>query len=877
MKSDLLERIKQWIIHNQEKEPLFYGDESEGAFLNQDLVNSVGELRYLLGELMKEVNEVSKIYKTSMRSPSQENIQAAKKIIDELENWSEILKHLQLIKNLFASSSKHFLRFANNSNHILSIIQYLEKAKFSQSQIETIRQITSGQNNLAGRDFPDEVNQEGMDKVFRNSIYNIQSGAEKTLKVLREVLQNAVDATHPQQKPELTLREGWLPEVHVETSIFKDHNTNEYLMDIIVEDKGVGMDWDIISKKFFVTFESGKNNDIGATGGFGIAKALIQDAPDHGWSIDTNNIHSSRFHKNVFLGTRKTNQYDPPKSEISNNGTKLSLYGLPYVMTEHIEKLCSVYATNGKVKIFLNGKEQTPSFLLDADDVKQISRENLNSLAQVASDDESEKEVADRVLEKKKSAISEKIQEVGLLSGERNKYSFYLKRSNNSGKLYVMLNGQYQFDEEKYMSRLDVIVSVETKARPGDNDYPLDPGREYLRGNAKNLVDEFVSLIKDFARELSNDELFKDGIESLIVNDQERPMMIDEEESTTQKKDIMMKSLQQVTGGAFEETEEEVQNQDAQKRHEFDQKTNEEKIELVVRNLSSKVDENSPFSKDAIKRMVSSAVESSEDRVEQNKKIKEIIEGLVTPGHILVQKNFVAKKAVSENPKMTGEMLIIWQKTVKLIIKKMTSVIESYNSARRRPFVPGLIYSDEALGLYMPSKSDRAFDSICINPITMSAYILPKLFREKLDDSREKDAFSILDQMEDSKDGSDTPTTRLAKFIFHVAVHEVCHFLYPDGYAPENFHKYITKIELICHDEYDQVRKIVKTHMPGLKKSARQLIGIVKKNKKKVSESFVRWLKNKNSILENNHIELLENNCFKTNYSINFKDFIKQQ
>jgi hypothetical protein len=85
----------------------------------------------------------------------------------------------------------------------------------------------------------------------------------------------------------------------------------------------------------------------------------------------------------------------------------------------------------------------------------------------------------------------------------------------------------------------------------------------------------------------------------------------------------------------------------------------------------------------------------------------------------------------------------------------------------------------------------------------------------------------------------------VAKFVFHLAVHEICHFLYPDGYSPENFHKFITKLELVCHDEYEQIRKEVKIHMKGLRKSAQKLIGIVAKNRqpKKVAESFSSWVR----------------------------------
>lgn len=857
MTSDLLQRLQSWVASKGREEPMFLLDGS--PHLTSAHSESVQDLRVIIGELMKEVNEASLLYKRSMRSPSRETAAAAAKIIDELENWGEIARGLDVVKGLLADGSRSIVRFSPLARSISHAIHYLERARFSREQVDAIRRMASGgPDSMQGRDFPDEVNQEGMDKVFRNSIYNIQTGAQKTLKVVREVLQNAVDATDPGQKPQLRLREGWKPEVHITTSFFKGSD-GQYHMDVIVEDKGTGMDWEVLSKKFFVTFESGKAGDKGAAGGFGIAKQLIQDAPDHGWSIDTNGMHSGRFHKNVFLGTRSADRYEAPTTEIkkSGDGTTVTLHGLPYAGSDDMANLCQVYATNGRVKIFLNGKEQEPKFLLESEGVKRLG-DDVDDVAKVAADDDTELDVAKRVLQKSKSAIREKMEEIGLVSGGKSKYKFYLHRTTGGGKLYVLVNGQFQFEESKYIPRLDLIVSVETTARPGDDDYPLDPGREYLRGNAKNLVNELCNLIKNFADEMSKDELFKDGIESLVVNEDEKPMTIEDSESTTEKKDAAMRILQSVTGGAFSDPEREERpepepegGREPEPDHRPPANADEDKINKATQGLVDAFGgANSPFSDDTIRRLVKDAVGSSDDRVVQQK-IKSVVEGLATPGHILVQRNFVGKQAVTKNPKLTGEMLIVWQKAVKIIIRKMTAVIESHSSARSRPFVPGLIYSNEALGLFMPAKADRPFDSICVNPITMAAYILPGEFRSRLENERDKDAFELLDHMDNSKGSADTPITRLAKFIFHVAVHEVCHFLYPDGYSPENFHRFITKIELVCHDEYEQIKREVKLHMPGLRKCARSLIGVVARSRAgKVEESFREWVLRRPSPLQ---------------------------
>lgn len=883
MKSDLLERLKKWILENEREEAIgmstFLRKTEKGEQISpgdKPLVTtkqhaSVGELRNILGQLMKEVNDASLVYKKSMRSPSAENIEASRRMIDELQLWDEIISLVRHIKSFFSESSPNFLRFDRDAGYIINILHYLERAKFSPEQVEFIRQLASSPSaGERSEDFPDEVNQEGLNRMFENSIYNTQSGDQKTLKVIREVLQNAVDATDPKQKPQLASRPGWKPEIHIKTAIFKEGD--EHYLDIIVDDRGVGMNWDVLSKKFFVTFESGKAGDHGAAGGFGIAKALIQEAPKHGWSVDTNGIHSSRFHKNVFLGTRRGGRYEAPSTEIKKHedGTSLALHGMPYASQDRIRELCSVYATNGRVKIFLDGKEQEPKFLLDSDQVTPIG--DGASIVSAVADDDSERDVAQRLLEKRKDAITDKMSEIGAIAGGRNKYKFYLKKTSGSGKLYVMVNGQFQFDEEKYISRLDVIVSIDTQARPGDPDYPLDPGREYLRGDAKNSINELVSLLKDFTKEMADDELFKDGIESIIVNEDESPMTMDEEESTTHKKEALAAVLQGAVGLFKKDSQDsdERDRSDSQDSDEDRPTSSQPDIDEVTKQLADLAGNESPFSEETIGRLVKEAIGSSSDRVEQNNMIKSIVEGLSTPGHILVQKNFVAKKAVSEQPKITGEMLIVWQKAVKIIIKKMSAV---YSGTRSRPFVPGLIYSSEALGLYMPAKPGRKFDSICVNPVTMSAHILPKYFAERLEDDELKQAFEIIDEMDGP---SETPINRLSKFIFHLAIHEVCHYLYPDGWSPENFHRYISKMERICHDEYDQIKREVKLHMGGLRKSAQRLITIVAKNRTK-KESFRQWAQSRGSrMLFESPKKLVEKRRDAMPTAKNFREFLRR-
>jgi hypothetical protein len=71
--------------------------------------------------------------------------------------------------------------------------------------------------------------------------------------------------------------------------------------------------------------------------------------------------------------------------------------------------------------------------------------------------------------------------------------------------------------------------------------------------------------------------------------------------------------------------------------------------------------------------------------------------------------------------------------------------------------------------------------------------------------------------------------------LFHEAIHEITHLLYPDYYSgsSEEFHKMISKMENVNHFNYGEIRDEVKRYMPQLKKDTDKLIRRIKKDKKK--------------------------------------------
>lgn len=822
----------------------------------QSISPNIEELRQILGSILKEVNEASDIFKKSVRNPiaaheDVETIQKAKAIIADIASYDRVLGDLVNIEP----------RVANNKA-LVNIIHTLKQSRFTPQQVEELRRITTIDPTKVGDEgFPSEADPEGMKNLMMSSIYNIQNPPDRTLRCIREILQNSADATDSKIHQNTFARRGdnQSPEIRINTHIW---NNNEY-MDIIVHDNGVGMDWATLSEKFFELFKSGKKNEEGATGGFGIAKALIQESPEHGWSIDTKHenetqpLHSNRFHKNVYMGSKK-GSYQTPKSEIvkdSKGGTVLSLYSVPFVPAHRIQQLCSVYASSGKVNIYFDDELMKPQFTLDSPDVKSLS--NLDSITSVIADSDSQKETIAATSNKFSEKLDNKLNHLALAtSNGKTKIEFFIRKAPYGGKMYVMLNGQYQFDtgnnnrESQYAShinKVDVICSITTTARPGQPEYPLDPGRENIRGALNETVREVVNAIKDFTEKVGSDDLFRQGIDSIMMNDEYKPMSTSRNEfdDPTDKKrkleDALNFDLSRVMNAPPEEKK----------------ATIEKAIEDAVGPVTD------------IQRAVLDAVmdtlPNSMSRIEEKEKIKQIIEGLTTPANVMIQKNFVNKEMVSNPSQLrnVGEMIILWQKTLKILIDDIKLNLKR---APSKDFIPGLIYSDECLGIYVPNKPDsgRKFATVGINAITLAAATTPKVFFDKLSAQASGEAFSTIaedsdEQSEKSIDNggrmANTPINRVTNLLLHIGIHEITHLLFPDSWGDSEFHNNITYIEMACRDSFGKIKEVVKLHIKGLRKGSMALISTIARNKKKkVSESFIRkvtpYVSNMKSIQE---------------------------
>lgn len=808
------------------------------SWINSDSIDrEEKKIREILGNISTEINHASILFLNAHIYPTIENKAVARNILDainqgQFNHLHTILPKVQdLISHSFTQSQKPIL---------INMIHMIEKSYFNQKQIEQLEKITEISNNKNDEDddddekgFPELINKEGMAKHLKSSIYDTKEEKDKTLKVIREVLQNAVDATDPKQHPHLTNRENFNPEISITTKYYSGAN----YMDIMIEDKGIGMDWETMRKKFFIVFDSGKRNIEGSTGGFGVAKALIQEAPIHGWSIDTNNVHSNRFQKNIYASYDRPKNYPHLTSEIrkeSDGGVTLSLFGLPLVDSSKVTEYCEKYATNGRIKIILNKKLITPLFVHNSPDLKSL--DNLNNLVNVF-DKENLRNNAEGILVKFKDGIEDSINNVNLVSNQFTNVKFFVRNTNKSyGTLYVMVNSQFQFEKEQNFSKIDLICSIETSAKPGSEDYPLDPGRNFVRGKLGATIDQAVAEISDFAKKVGNDELFKQGIDTIQVNSQSSPMSTHVPQSKIKNDELVNSMFNDLDKMMFKPPAKTTAELGQENEPNEPIKTWQDILDAYEKATGKSLDSTQKNMADTLAKDL-----AKKDKITV-KDIKQMVEGLETPAAIMIQRNFVAKEWVNKNVHLTSEILIVWQKSLKIIVEKMTSTTFG-KQISDRDFIPGLIFSDECNGVYVPKSPDdgRPYDSISINPITIASSINPKLFTDRLKGKEYQDAFitaSIENKNEDNESDStngDTPINRVSKLIFHIATHEICHLLYPDHmWNPnKNFHDKITYLEIVCHDCYFEIRDEVKEFMKGLRINSSKLINAIAKHGRK--------------------------------------------
>jgi hypothetical protein len=498
------------------------------------------------------------------------------------------------------------------------------------------------------------------------------------------------------------------------------------------------------------------------------------------------------------MGTPKEEAYEAPKSQLvqNNGGTTLSLFGVPSVEDYEISDICKKYATNSELKIFVNNNEIVPAFYLN--ELQSIS--DVGNFVKSVSKNRGEEDIAEEIIKKNMT------NGVGQLRFQDGQYlttvDFYIKRQEYSGKFYLFLNNQYQFDKD-YITKADIICNVKTNTRPGMDNYPVDPGRENLREPYATSVNELFTQIRETLKDIFENKLFKEGLSTFLFNKNANPLVIRKDPNSKDANESLGESgFGSIFSNSGTKSKEEFVEQLEYLKNEQEQKGDKSKAN-ILNNIIQEV--------------------RSDDNFTFEEKAKEIIEELETPALISVQKDFVSFD-LSHNRTLTRHILKAWKDTLKLISEKITPrYLRISRSKSDKKFIPGLIFSDECLALYLPPQ-EKGSDlyGILINPISIASIVDPELFNKIIIN---KDKPQNTELSDSSVTMDETPINRLATFLFHEAIHELTHLLYPDSWSGyEEFHMHISKNEILCHFEFEKVREITKKYMPEIKKNVKKLI-----------------------------------------------------
>jgi hypothetical protein len=156
----------------------------------------VENMRPIVGQIMKNINDISKIYKFGVRGHNvQIEANALKKDINNIDELKKAARDAFIVlQNIHVAEGSSIDMVKRGIVHIMSMLQALMSVNFTSEQIDIFNKIASGQFQ-SEISYAEEVNASRMESFLKGSIYSSKNSSELTKKVIREVLQNAVDAT----------------------------------------------------------------------------------------------------------------------------------------------------------------------------------------------------------------------------------------------------------------------------------------------------------------------------------------------------------------------------------------------------------------------------------------------------------------------------------------------------------------------------------------------------------------------------------------------------------------------------------------------------------------------------------------------------------
>jgi hypothetical protein len=241
-----------------------------------------------------------------------------------------------------------------------------------------------------------------------------------------------------------------------------DVTLDEDTGDLTWADNGAGMDAELIKRAFLSLGTSGKTTSSIEAGGFGVAKAVILLAGRDGWDLRTRDVHAW------------TDGTATPRLQINtgvmHGGTTLVAHNVAlrtkkygdfgeYTAYQRIE-LALRASDYGAIQVTLNGEPVLPLF------------------------------------PKGRGSVLSKFANRSWGPGTSAKVYKYKRVSwkSSGGAFYVRLNGLFQFLETPDGEMpFDIVIDIETTARPGSDGYPFPPSRDSFKD-----ADEGGSAAKTF-------------------------------------------------------------------------------------------------------------------------------------------------------------------------------------------------------------------------------------------------------------------------------------------------------------------------------------------------------------------------------------------
>lgn len=797
-------------------------DLSELSAWNDRNVNSpapdLATLRQILGRLMVDVNQIGEVlyYGTQERKgPSQQH---AQQLLPYVTN-------LNLLPQFCERAGQIVARTNDRAKPVLlHMLHSLENSTLDTEHQQMFQDIASGAMAEKMR-FTPPTSVRRMENMMAQQAYATKNPVDVTLKVVREVLQNAADAV----RRRMDIEAGHKPEIVLTTN---PHDRES--MDIQITDNGVGMDWETLSQKFYIYYASGKEEDPQATGGLGLAKFVIQRSPKEGWAIDTNQYHGSSFARNVYLSRYDPRTYNPPRARDSNRrGTTLSMFNLAFADDSNLRRICEKYSTSD-FNIVLNGERCEPAFKFDQ---WHALGQNMAGLADAIGKTDSEKRVIDQVV-KQKTTTGEAVTDAMRFDvpldpsreqrGEKGVIEVQFKvqpTQGTFGKFYVFLNGQFQFEDPKYwITKADLVCLVRTNTRPTDPSYPMSYNRDSLKPEPIGAqVDQVAMKVKETLDRIAEDELFKEGLDVVIKNENLPP---EDTGGRDPEAEQMVMAIQQILQQRCEEAEQAKTHSEYGESYGPPDEMTPDAFQTAIMNSLSDMQLSEQQRQIAARTLEMIIGNAQESKINVAEATEEVASRLSKQYAVGIQHGYVSDAITAQNEALTTNLLLLWQD----VVSKVVNFASKTFGTRRKKYIVGTIYSDEAIGLHMSPRGRQKYHGIYINPPAAAAIVHYDALQTGKQKIIERISQALnernVDFFEDQIAPTDSYTQeleqtmvdestfdRFATFIYQVAVHEATHLLFADaGGMHTNFHNYITKMLTVCATIEADCRKTVRKY-----------------------------------------------------------------